>query len=187
MHSLKYFSFFFLATLIAFGGGKLNQNFYSFQVNNIDDKPVDLKDFKGKVLLVVNVASRCGYTNQYEGMEKLYDTYKDKGFAVLGFPANNFGKQEPGTNAEIKTFCTSTYGVSFPMFAKISVKGDDIHPLYNFLTTSKKEFEGEISWNFNKFLIDQNGNIIARYPSSTEPMADEVLTDINKALAAVTR
>lgn len=127
-----------------------------------------LAAYRGKVLLLVNVASECGYTPQYEGLEKLYRQFKDKGLVVIGFPANNFGKQEPGTNAEILSFCKSTYGVTFPMMAKISVKGDDCHPLYQYLTTHADP-AGDITWNFNKFLIDRDGKIAARYDKKIIP------------------
>src|SRR6266699_2483748 len=135
-----------------------------FTVQDIDGKDVKLSDYKGKVVLIVNVASKCGFTPQYTGLEALYEKYKDQGFVILGFPANNFGKQEPGSNDQIKEFCASKFSVTFPMMSKISVKGDDIAPLYKFLT-SNGEFAGDIEWNFNKFLVDRNGNVIARYPS----------------------
>ena len=127
-----------------------------FTMRDIDGKDVKLKKYKGNVILLVNVASKCGYTPQYEGLETVYERYKDKGFVTLGFPANNFGGQEPGTEAEIKEFCTSKYHVTFPMFAKISVKGDDQDPLYKFLTSKETNpnFAGDITWNFNKFLAN---------------------------------
>ncbi len=157
---------------------------YDFTMKDIDGKDVPLADYKGKVLLVVNVASRCGFTRQYAGLEKLYRSYADKGFVVLGFPANNFMGQEPGTEAEIKSFCTLTYGVTFPMFSKISVKGKDIHPLYAFLTSKElhPEHGGAISWNFNKFLVGRDGRILARYGSRTEPEDPGLAAAIEKAL-----
>ena len=157
-----------------------------FKVKDIDGKDVNLADHKGKVVLIVNVASRCGLTPQYEGLEALYDKYKDKGLVVLGFPANNFNGQEPGTNEEIKTFCSSKYNVSFPMMSKISVKGDDKHELYKFLTEGKAgdEFKGDVEWNFAKFLVDRNGNVIARFNSRTKPTDPQVGATIEKALAA---
>ncbi|MBC7798283.1 MAG: glutathione peroxidase [Pyrinomonadaceae bacterium] len=157
---------------------------YDFSVKDIDGKDVKLKSYKGKVLMIVNVASKCGYTPQYEGLETLYKKYQDKGFVVLGFPANNFQGQEPGTNEEIKSFCKLTYDVNFPMFAKISVKGEDQNPLYKFLTSKQTDpkFAGDITWNFNKFLIDRNGNIVARFASNDKPESEAVASAIEKAL-----
>lgn len=160
------------------------KSIYDFTVKNIDGEEVKLSIYKGKVLLIVNVASKCGYTPQYDGLQKIYTRYKDEGFLVLGFPANNFGNQEPGTNSEIKEFCKLNYGVSFPMFSKISVKGEDIHPLYLFLTSKETnpEYAGEISWNFNKFLIDKSGKIIGRFESKDKPESEKLLDAIQKAL-----
>jgi glutathione peroxidase len=157
-----------------------------FKMRDIDGKDVNLKQYKGKVLLLVNVASKCGYTPQYEGLEAVYEKYKDKGFVTLGFPANNFNGQEPGTEAEIKEFCTSKFGVTFPMFAKISVKGDDQDPLYKFLTSKETdpEFGGEIKWNFNKFLVDRHGKVVARFEPKVKPDSPEVTAAIEKYLAA---
>lgn len=151
----------------------------------IDGAKTSLDALKGKVVLVVNVASKCGFTPQYKGLEELYMKYKDRGVVVIGFPANNFGGQEPGTNEEIKLFCTGNYGVNFPMMAKISVRGDDIHPLYAYLT-QKSPLPGEIQWNFNKFLLDQSGNVIARWPSKVEPMGTEITGKIEELLQGVT-
>jgi glutathione peroxidase len=137
-------------------------------VKKIDGTAVDLSTYKGKVVLVVNVASRCGYTGQYAGLQKLYDSYKDKGLVVLGFPANEFGAQEPGTDAEIATFCSSKYGVTFDMFSKIVVKGRDIAPLYKSLTEGSSP-AGDVSWNFEKFLIGRDGKIVGRYKSGVGP------------------
>lgn len=155
-----------------------------FKMKDIDGKDVKLKKFKGNVLLVVNTASKCGYTPQYEGLQATYEKYKAQGFYVLGFPANNFGGQEPGTETEIKEFCTSKYKVTFPMFAKISVKGDDQDPLYNFLTSKETNpnFAGEITWNFNKFLIDKKGNVVARFSSKDTPDGETVTQAIEKYL-----
>ena len=155
-----------------------------FKMKDIDGNDVKLKKYKGNVLLVVNTASKCGYTPQYEGLEAIYAKYKSQGFYVLGFPANNFGAQEPGTAAEIKEFCTSKYKVTFPMFAKISVKGDDQDPLYKFLTDKETnpEFAGDITWNFNKFLIDKNGKIVARFSSKETPESEAVTLAIEKYL-----
>lgn len=160
------------------------QSIHDFTMNDIDGNGVSLSAYKGKVLLVVNVASKCGFTGQYAGLEKLYQTYQDRGLVVLGFPANNFMGQEPGTEAEIKSFCTLTYGVTFPMFSKISVKGKSIHPLYAFLTDKKlhPETGGAISWNFNKFLIGRDGSIFGRFGSRTEPDDKELVAAIEKAL-----
>ena len=157
---------------------------YDFTLKDIDGRDRSLAEFKGQVLLLVNVASKCGFTKQYAGLEKLHQTYKDRGFAVLGFPANNFMGQEPGTEAEIKSFCTLTYGVTFPMFAKISVKGKTIHPLYAFLTDKKlhPEHGGAISWNFNKFLIGKDGRVLGRYGSRTEPDDPDLAAAIAAAL-----
>lgn len=156
-----------------------------FTLNDIDGKPVELKQYAGKVVMMVNVASKCGFTPQYAELEALYRKYKDQGFVILGFPANNFLGQEPGTDAEIKQFCTTKYGVTFPMFAKISVKGKDIAPLYESLirqeTTPDKA--GNISWNFNKFLIDRKGGVAFRFGAKTKPSATEVATAIAKLLA----
>ncbi|TAE25804.1 MAG: glutathione peroxidase [Candidatus Kapaibacterium sp.] len=154
---------------------------HEFTVNSIEGKPVKLEDYKGKVVLIVNVASRCGFTPQYEGLEKLYKQYSSKGFVVLAFPANNFMGQEPGTDADIKQFCSTKYNVTFPMFSKISVKGDDMHPLYQFLTT-KSTPAGDVRWNFGKFLIGKDGKIIARYDSKVAPEAAELTSAIDAAL-----
>src|SRR5580658_11041186 len=143
---------------------------YSYTLKSIDGQPVSLKSYRGKVLLLVNVASKCGYTPQYAGLESLYEKYKDQGLVVIGFPANNFGAQEPGTNEEIKSFCSRTYHVSFPMYAKVSVKGGDKTPLYHYLTEeANSATNGEIGWNFTKFLVDRNGKVIARFDSKIKP------------------
>lgn len=165
--------------------GKSMKSIYDFVVKDIDGNELKLEQFKGKVMLIVNVASKCGFTPQYEGLQKLYMQYKDKGLVVLGFPANNFLNQEPGSNEEIKQFCSLNYNVTFPMFSKISVKGKDIAPLYQFLTSKETnpEFAGDISWNFNKFLVDRSGKIIARFGSRTRPESDELVQAIERALA----
>jgi glutathione peroxidase len=156
-----------------------------FTVKDIDGKDVDLSQYKGKVVLIVNVASKCGNTPQYEGLEKTYEQNKDKGFVILGFPANNFGGQEPGTNEQIKNFCTETYKVAFPMFTKISVKGSDEAPLYKYLTgvETKPQPKGDITWNFEKFLIGKDGEVIARYAPKTTVEDPKVQADIQAALA----
>lgn len=153
---------------------------YDFKMQDIYGKEKALADYKGKVVLVVNVASQCGYTPQYEGLEKLYEQYGEKGLVVTGFPANDFGAQEPGPDAEIATFCTSKYGVKFPMFSKITVKGSGKHPLYAFLTQAPPE--GEVKWNFEKFLVGKDGQVIGRFPSSVEPQSDTLVQAIEKAL-----
>jgi glutathione peroxidase len=157
---------------------------YKFKMKDIDGNDVKLKKYKGDVLLIVNTASKCGYTPQYEALQAIYDKYNAQGFKVLGFPANNFGGQEPGTAAEIKEFCTSKYKVTFPMFAKISVKGDDQDPLYKYLTSKETnpDFAGDITWNFNKFLIDRKGNIVARFSSKDKPDSETVTAAIEKYL-----
>ena len=157
-----------------------------FTVKTIDGKEQKLSDYNGKVVLLVNVASKCGLTPQYTALESTYEKYKDKGFVIVGFPANNFGGQEPGTNEQIKEFCTSKYNVTFPMMSKISVKGDDKHPLYQYLTEGKagEDFAGDIEWNFAKFLVDRNGNVMARFGSRTTPDSAQVTGAIEKALAA---
>ncbi len=157
---------------------------HDFTMNSIDGQPVALAQFKGKVALIVNVASRCGFTPQYAGLEALYRKYKDRGFVVLGFPANNFMGQEPGTNEEIKEFCSRKYNVTFPMFAKISVKGSDQAPLYQFLTDKKlhPNTGGDIRWNFTKFLVDRNGKVIARFGSTVSPESNEMVRAIEAAL-----
>jgi glutathione peroxidase len=155
-----------------------------FTVKNIDGQDVRLETYKGKVILITNVASKCGYTPQYEGLQAIYAKYKEQGLVVLGFPANNFLGQEPGTNEEIKTFCQLKYNVSFPMFSKISVKGSDIHPLYQFLTSKEtnSEFGGDITWNFNKFLVDRSGKVIARFETKEKPEGEKIVQAIEKAL-----
>jgi glutathione peroxidase len=149
-------------------------------VKDIDGKDVNLADYKGKVVLIVNVASKCGYTPQYKGLEALYTKYKDQGFVILGFPANNFKGQEPGTNEEIKTFCTTKYNVTFPMMSKISVKGDDQHPIYKQLTSEK----GDVTWNFNKYLISKDGKILEHFDSKVKPDDAKLTTAIENAIAS---
>jgi len=157
---------------------------YSFTLNDIDDQPVSLSQYEGKVLLLVNVASRCGFTKQYADLQKLYERYNTQGFFVLGFPANNFRSQEPGSNTEIKEFCMTNFAVTFPLFSKISVKGDDIAPLYAWLTDPNQnpDFGGPITWNFNKFLIDRTGRVVARFDSKIKPLDNELVAAIETAL-----
>src|ERR1700728_3926789 len=156
---------------------------YDFTLPSIDGKPAPLSNYKGKVILLVNVASRCGFTRQYSALESTYEKYKDQGFVILGFPANNFGSQEPGTNQEIKTFCQTKYSVTFPMYAKVSVKGDDQTPLYAYLTTkANPALSGDIKWNFTKFLVDRNGNVVQRFEPDVTPDSPQVIAAIEKAL-----
>jgi len=155
-------------------------NIYDFTLNTIDGAAAPLSAYQGKVVLLVNVASKCGYTPQYAGLQKLYEKYKDKGFVIVGVPANNFGAQEPGTNEEIKTFCSRNYNVTFPMMSKVSVKGADKTPLYGYLTDKTG---GEIKWNFTKFLIDKKGNIVSRFESAVTPEAAEMTKAIEQTLA----
>ena len=156
---------------------------YDFTLPSIDGQDAPLSQFKGKVLLLVNVASQCGYTPQYAGLESLYEKYKDQGLVVIGFPANNFGAQEPGTNADIKAFCTRKYKVTFPMYAKVSVKGEDKTPLYRYLTEeANSATNGEIGWNFTKFLVDRNGNVVARFESKVKPDDAGLVQAVEKGL-----
>ena len=156
---------------------------YDFTMDDIDGQPVNLGAYKGKVLLVVNTASLCGNTPQYTDLEQVYEQFHDQGFEVLAFPANNFGKQEPGTNAEIKGFCLTKYSVSFPLFSKISVKGSDKHPLYQYLT-EQSPFPGEVEWNFQKYLVDRSGRVVGRFHHRTKPLSPEVVNEIEGVLAA---
>lgn len=151
-------------------------------VKNIKGQDVNLSEYKGKVLLVVNTASECGFTPQYEGLEKLHETYADQGLVILGFPSNDFGKQEPGTNEEIAEFCTSTYKVKFPMFSKVVVKGPEQCELYKKLTSTPK-LEGPVKWNFEKFLISRDGQVVARFPSAAAPESPKVVQQIEHELA----
>ena len=153
---------------------------YKFKVEGLDGDVIDFSKFKGKKILVVNTASKCGFTPQYELLEKLYEKYSDK-LVIVGFPANNFGQQEPGTNVEIKEFCTKNYGVTFPMAAKVSVKGDDIAPIFKWLTHKDENgvLDAEIKWNFSKFLLDEKGVLIAKFDSKVEPMSEEITKYLN--------
>ncbi len=161
------------------------QCLYDFTLKDIDGKPVKLERYKGKVLLIVNTASFCGYTPQYKDLMEIYKKYHEQGFEVLAFPANDFKQQEPGTNDEIKEFCTTKYHVKFPMFSKISVKGDEQHPLFRFLTAQPNpDFTGDIQWNFEKFLIGRGGNLIHRFRSKTTPASPELTQALEAALKA---
>ncbi|MDR3716214.1 MAG: glutathione peroxidase [Puia sp.] len=154
---------------------------YDFKVPALDGSTIDISQYKGKKILIVNTASKCGFTPQYDGLEKLYEKYKDK-LVIIGFPANNFGGQEPGTNSDIKEFCKKNYGVSFPMAGKVDVVGDNIHPLFKYLTDEAKKMgvaDPVIKWNFTKFLIDENGKLIAVFPSKVTPMSDELTKYLN--------
>src|ERR1035438_6355671 len=157
---------------------------YSFTMKSIDGQPVSLKSYHGKILLLVNVASKCGFTPQYAGLEALYEKYKDRGLVIVGVPANNFAAQEPGTNEEIKTFCSRKYNVTFPMMAKLSVLGADETPLYHFLTdgTANPKVAGDIKWNFTKFLFDRNGNPVARFEPAVTPDSAEITAAVESAL-----
>jgi len=151
---------------------------------DIDGKPTSLKKYQGKVILIVNVASKCGFTGQYTGMEALYRKYKSKGFVVLGFPCNQFFGQEPGANAEIAQFCSSKYDVTFPLFAKLDVKGKNQHPLFAHLTGENSPKPGKVSWNFNKFLIGRNGKLVERFGSMTKPTSKKLVTLLEKELGS---
>ena len=155
---------------------------YRFTLPRIDGDPESLGRYRGQVLLLVNVASRCGLTPQYDGLESLYDRYRDRGFAVLGFPANDFASQEPGTEAEIADFCRSTYGVRFPMFSKIHVRGDEIHPLYRYLTSQPAPVGGDVRWNFQKYLVGHDGRVIAKFGPRVAPDSDGLTSAIKAAL-----
>ncbi len=160
-----------------------NEELFSYSLNLINGENISLDEFRGDVLLIVNTASECGFTRQYSGLQAIYEEYSDKGFNVLGFPANNFGGQEPGTDEEIAQFCELNFGVTFPLFSRISVKGDDQHPLFNFLTSiDNPDFTGDISWNFEKFLIDRNGNLVRRFRSNVDPESEEMRNAITELL-----
>ena len=162
-----------------------NQSIYDFKIKDIDGNVFDFKNLKNKVVLIVNVASKCGFTNQYSDLEKLYNKYKENNFIVIGIPSNDFGNQEPGSNNEIKKFCEGNFNITFPIMSKVHVKGENIVPLYSFLTNKKihPKTGGEISWNFNKFLINKNGKIIERYSSFIKPLSKKItskIDDLNK-------
>jgi glutathione peroxidase len=163
-----------------------DKTIYDYTLNSIDGQPAPLASYKGKVVMLVNVASRCGFTPQYTALESIYEKYKDRGFVIVGIPANNFGAQEPGTNQEIKTFCSSKYNVKFPMMAKVSVKGEDKAPLYQYLTdkSANPKTGGDIEWNFTKFLVGPDGQIVARFEPKVTPDSPEVTGAIEKALSA---
>jgi glutathione peroxidase len=159
------------------------QELYGFTMTTIDGRERSLMDYKGNVLLIVNVASQCGFTPQYADLEKLFREYHDRGFMILAFPANNFGEQEPGTNNEIREFCTNNYGVTFDLFSKISVLGRDQHPLYSYLTSEKGGFPGEVRWNFEKFLVGRNGKLVGRYRSAVKPFDARIIKTLEEELS----
>ncbi|PKN71944.1 MAG: glutathione peroxidase [Candidatus Cloacimonetes bacterium HGW-Cloacimonetes-3] len=175
-----------MAIMLLAGGINMvySTQLYDINVQKTDGSEIKLESYKGKVLLIVNTASKCGFTKQYDDLQALYDRFGKDGFVVLGFPANNFMNQEPGSDEEIQNFCRLNFGVSFPVFAKISVRGKKIHPLYKYLTekSSNPKHSGKISWNFNKFLIGRNGEILDRYSSATNPQDKDVIAAIEKAL-----
>jgi glutathione peroxidase len=176
--------FCFVATLIG-----ADKNVFDYTLSTIDGQPAPLSAYKGKVVMLVNVASRCGFTPQYTALEAIYEKYKDRGFVIVGIPANNFGAQEPGTNQEIKTFCQSKYSVTFPMMSKVSVKGEDKTPLYQYLTdkTANPKTGGDIQWNFTKFLVGPDGQVIARFEPKVTPDSPEVTAALESALASLKR
>lgn len=179
---MKTLMLFIMTTIVSLSGSAQTKNFYDFTVQTIDGKEFNLSQLKGKKVLVVNVASKCGFTPQYKQLEELYEKYGKDNFTIIGFPANNFLWQEPGTNKEIHEFCTLNYGVTFPMMAKISVKGKDIAPLYKWLTKKSEngKQDADVKWNFQKFLIDENGNWAGVAYSRTTPMSEEIVSWIEK-------
>lgn len=168
--------------VIIAGSGFAQKSFYDFKVKDIDGNDFDLSSLKGKKVLVVNTASKCGNTPQYEQLQGLYEKYGDKKFVIIGFPANNFGQQEPGSNSEIEEFCTKNYGVTFPMMSKISVKGSDIDPLYKWLTSKSENgvLDSEVTWNFQKYLIDENGKLVKMVAPKVKPDDEQILGWISK-------
>ena len=176
---------FLISLFLAMPTDKTPNSVHEFTIKDIDGQEIDLSKYKGNVLLIVNTASECGYTPQYDGLQSLYEKYNDKGLVILGFPSNDFGNQEPGTNQEIKQFCKTNFDVSFPMFTKISVKGNDQHPLFDYLcSTENPDFTGEIKWNFEKFLIDKQGNLKHRFRSPVKPLSDSLTSAIEKQLSS---
>jgi len=173
-----------MCTVAAIAGAQAS-SIYDFTMKSIDGQQVSLKNYHGKVVLLVNVASKCGFTPQYSALEAVYEKYRDKGFVIVGVPANNFAQQEPGTDAEIKTFCTNKYNVTFPMMSKVSVLGEDKTPLYAYLTekSTDPKYAGDIKWNFTKFLFDRDGNPVARFEPPVKPDSPEVTSAIEGALA----
>lgn len=192
---MKYYRSFLLFSIIILGftnftfsgsnvkGDKMKDDIYNIVVKDIEGKDVKLSDYSGKVLLIVNVASKCGYTPQYEGLQKIYESYKDKGFEILAFPCNDFKGQEPGTNEEIKEFCSANYGVTFKLFDKIKVLGDDRAPLYQKLINAESVEQGDVKWNFEKFLISKEGKVEGRFRSKVKPESEEITSLIEKLLS----
>lgn len=179
-HILKLTALVLLTVTIMINSASAQNSLYDLSAPRIDGSVKSLEEFKGKVVLVVNTASECGYTPQYADLQKLYENYKDRGFVVLGFPSNDFGQQEPGTDAEIQKFCSSKFGVTFPLFAKTKVLGPDKSPVYAFLT--KSTGGDEVGWNFEKFLVGKNGLVIERYPSNAKPLSAQLTEGVEKAL-----
>jgi glutathione peroxidase len=184
MKSYRSLPVLFFTLLMATTLAAEDSNLYSIPLKDIDGKETSLKAYAGKTLLIVNVASQCGFTPQYEGLEALYRKYKDRGFVILGFPCNDFGEQEPGSNTEIKQFCSSKFDVTFPLFDKLHTIGAERHPLYTALSGPAAPFPGPVTWNFNKFLISRDGKILSRYDSDVEPNAPALIKAIDAALAA---
>lgn len=162
---------------------KERSNIHTLSVKDINLNEVSLADYKGKVLMIVNVASKCGFTKQYNALQELYEKYKDQGFEILGFPSNDFGSQEPGTNEEIMEFCSLNFGVTFPMFDKVKVVGSDKHPLFDLLTNNKVTGKSSIKWNFEKFIIDKDGNVVDRFRSITKPDSKKITSIIERELS----
>jgi glutathione peroxidase len=181
---MKLFVFLLALALLQVVSALAAGSIYDIPVKDIDGKATSLKPYEGKVLLIVNVASKCGYTPQYTGLEALYEKYKDKGLLVLGFPCNQFGGQEPGTDEQIKQFCSSKYQVTFPLFDKIEVNGPNRNPLYTMLAGASSPFPGNIKWNFSKFLIGRDGKILKRFESKVKPDSEELVQAVEAALAA---
>lgn len=179
---MKQFALVLLFSLISISMVNEDKNLYSFVVKDIDGKDFNLSSLRGKKVLIVNVASKCGLTPQYEKLQELYDKYKDKNFVIIGFPANNFKGQEPGTNEEIKSFCTSEYNVTFPMMSKIDVIGDNKAPIYKWLTEKKenRKMDAEVQWNFQKFMVDEEGNLVDFVPPREDPFSDKIINWIEK-------
>lgn len=181
---MKIFGLLILFSVMSFTtGGITADTVHEFNVTTIDGEEINLSEYSGQLLLIVNTASECGFTPQYEGLQALYEQYKDQGLVVLGFPANNFGGQEPGTDEEIKKFCKVNFDVSFPMFSKVSVKGENQHPLFQYLTSADNpDFTGEIKWNFEKFLVGPEGNLLHRFRSKTKPKSQTIKKAIESVL-----